>query len=91
MIKKSVFYKIYFAFIAIFLVALTVCLFGLRGWLKSYETAQPQNLINSIIENNLKQKDTDFLRQNYSLKISKYENEQNLIDLINNFVDGRQL
>lgn len=91
MIKKSVFYKIYFAFIAIFLVALTVCLIGLRGWLKSYETAQPQNLINSIIENILKQKDTDFLRQNYSLEISKYENEQNLIDLINNFVDGKQL
>ena len=91
MTKKSVFYRIYFAVIALFFVALTVALIWLGGWLKSYEAAQPQNLINTIVENKLKNKDIDFLKQDCSLKISKYETEQNLTDLIDKFVDGKQL
>ena len=46
---KSLFYKIYFSVIAVFLVLLTIGLFVLNLLLKAYEAAQPVGYINNII------------------------------------------
>ncbi|MBE6805181.1 MAG: hypothetical protein E7526_01460 [Ruminococcaceae bacterium] len=78
MTKKPLFYKIYFAAIAVFLVILTVLLVWLNGWLKIYEAAQPINLINSIVDKHLKNGDVDYLLNDCSLKISEYETQENI-------------
>ena len=48
---KSLFYKIYFSVLAIATILLAVSLFALNGWLKNYENAQPETIVNNIIEN----------------------------------------
>ncbi len=91
MAKRSIFYKIYFSFIALFLVALTLMLLRLGGWLKSYEAAQPINLINNITDTYLKNGELDYLRDNFSLKISPYETEENMNSFFQNNIKDKTL
>ncbi len=91
MTKKPLFYKIYFAVVAVFLCALTVALILLNGWLKSYEAAQPVNLINSIVEKHLKVGDIAYLQENYALKISPYETPENITAFFENEIYSKTL
>lgn len=91
MTKKPLFYKIYFSVVALFLVVLTVALFSLHSWLKSYEAAQPINLINNIIENHLKAGDIAYLQKNCGLEISPYETDNNLNTFVENEISGKTL
>ncbi len=91
MTKKPLFYKIYFSVIALFLIVLTVALIWLNGWLKSYEAAQPINLINNIIENHLKTGDISYLQENCGLEISPYETEDNLNAFVQSEISNKTL
>lgn len=91
MTKKPVFYKIYFSFIAVFLVLLTVALIWLNGWLKAYESAQPLNLINSFVDDKLKNNDIDYLLKKCFLKISPYEKDENIKALFDSFIKDKKL
>lgn len=71
--KKSLFYKIYFSVIAIFLILLAIGLFIFRGWLKSYESAQPENIVKTVVSEKLEKGNILSLRDSYNLKLSKYE------------------
>ncbi len=91
MAKRSIFYKIYFSFIAVFCVTLSVLLIWLNGWLKSYEAAQPVNLINSIIDTHLKNGDINYLIENCGLKISQYETKESIDSFLSENITGKAL
>lgn len=91
MAKKSVFYKIYFSFIALFLIALAVLLFLFNGWLKGYEAAQPINIINGIVDSELKSGNEDYLIEKCALKISPYESKENLKALFGEQITGKDI
>lgn len=75
---KSLFYKIYFSVIAVFAVLLVIMLVLLNGWLKSYESAQPETIVNGIIEEYVKQNNVYGLKNISPLNISPYETEQSV-------------
>ncbi len=91
MTKKPLFYKIYFSVIALFLVVLTVALIFLHSWLKSYEAAQPINLINNIVEKHLTTGNIAYLQENCGLEISPYETEINLSAFVENEISDKTL
>ncbi len=91
MTKKPLFYKIYFSVIAVFLIALTVALFALGSWLKSYEKAQPVNIIDGIVESGLKEADADYLINSCKLKVSPYEKESVLRDFLKQSTENKAL
>lgn len=91
MTKKPLFYKIYFSVIALFLIVLTAALIWLNGWLKSYEAAQPVNLINSITQEHLKTGNIAYLQENCGLKISPYETQDGLNEFVKNEITGKEL
>ncbi len=91
MAKRGVFYKIYFSFIAVFILALAVMLVWLFGWLESYEAAQPINLITNITDTYLKSGDIDYLKDNFSLKISPYETKENMSSFFENNIKDKKL
>ncbi len=75
---KSLFYKIYFAVIALFAVALTVGLFMLNGWLKTYEAKQPENVVENVISTYIKDGKFCEMRDKAGLKLSAYENDDSV-------------
>ena len=90
MTKKPIFYKIYFAVIALFLVLLTVGIFWLNGWLKSYEAAQADNIIADFVENRLKTGDVSYIRKNCNITVSEYEKEENVDNLFKSFSANKE-
>lgn len=75
---KSLFYKIYFAVIAVFLVLLTIGLIMLGGWLKGYEAGRPENVIEGVIENYVKSGKIVEMRDELGLKLSPFETADNV-------------
>lgn len=70
---KSKFYKIYFSVIAGFLLLLAAFLIFLSGWLGNYEKAQPETMVNSIIEGYIKSGDFYEVKNIAPLNVSPYE------------------
>ena len=87
--KKSLFYKIYFAVIALFVVVLTVGLLMLSSWLKDYEARQPENVVKDVI--NMYIKDGKFceMRDNAGLKLSTYETSDTAKAFFNSFIKDK--
>lgn len=73
--QKSLFYKIYFSVIAVFLAVLIVGLLIFRNWLASYEAAQPEQIVDRFIETYVETGNLFSVRKDYNLKLSAYESE----------------
>lgn len=89
--KKSLFYKIYFAVVALFVVALTVGLFVFSGWLEKYEAGQPENLVESTIEAYIKNGSFCEMRDNAGLLLSKYETEDSVKNFFETTVKDKEI
>ncbi len=76
--KKSLFYKIYFSCIAVFLVALSVGLIYFGSLLKAFEAGQPEHIIQNITSLLSKNNAISVLAEEYDIAVSKYENEATL-------------
>lgn len=88
---KSVFYKAYFTVIALFSVALIIGLLVFRGWLADYEAAQPEPIVNKLIESHIKTGDLYSVKDKYNLKISDYETKSNFDSFLKSLTDGKEL
>lgn len=88
---KSLFYKIYFSVLAIAAILLAVGLIALNGWLKNYENAQPETIVNNIIENYLKSGNIYALKSDCNLDISKYETAENVNATIKAAINGKNI
>lgn len=88
---KSKFYKIYFTVIAAFVLLLAAFLVFLCSWLGSYEKAQPETIVNSIIENNIKTGDFYGIKDIASLKISPYETKENVNQILSELVGSKAI
>lgn len=88
---KSKFYKVYFSVIAAFLLLLTVFLLFLGSWLGNYEKAQPETMVNSIIENYMKTGDFYGIKNIAKLNISPYETEETINKVMSEIVGNKVL
>ncbi len=89
--KKSLFYKIYFSVIAVFLVLLVVSLFVLNSWLKAYESAQPVGFVNNVITNYIEKREFDKLTKDYNISLSIYESDDLLNSAFEKIVADKKL
>ena len=76
--KRSLFYKIYFSAVAVFAVGLTVFLFVFADWLKKYEAAQPEQIMSSFINNDVKGGKISAVKDKYRINVSKYETNDSI-------------
>ncbi len=88
---KSKFYKIYFSVLAVFAVMLTALLILLVGWLGNYEKAQPETIVNGIIETYLNQNNIYGAQEIAPLNISDYETPENVNSVISAAIAGKNL
>lgn len=88
---KSKFYKIYFSVIAVFAVLLTIMLFSLNGWLKGYEAAQPETLVNGIINEYINKNNIYGINKITNLDVSCYETEESINSAIAQITNGKTL
>ncbi len=88
---KSNFYKIYFTVIAAFAVLLAVLLILLGGWLGNYEKAQPETIVNGIIENYLNQNNVYGVSEIAPLNVSDYETKESVNSVISAATNGKTL
>ena len=71
--SKSLFFKIYFTVIAVFICCLVVGLVFLYTWLKSFESAQPQTLVSNIVKEYLEKDNIIGLKSICEINVSPYE------------------
>lgn len=88
---KSKFYKIYFSVIAAFIVLLAAFLVFLGGWLGNYEKAQPETIINSIIEDYMMTGNFYGIKNIAQLSISPYETEDNVNNIMAEAISNKAL
>ena len=88
---KSLFYKIYFSVIALFVIALAVGLLVFRSWLSGYEAAQPEPIVNKLIEEHIKTCDLYSVKDEYNLKISDYESKKSFDSFFKALTDGKEI
>ncbi len=88
---KSKFYKIYFSVLAAFAVLLVALLIFLGGWLGNYEKAQPETIVNGIIENYINKNNVYGIQDIAPLDISGYETADTVNSVISNAINGKTL
>ncbi len=89
--KMSLFYKIYFTVIAVFLVLLIASLFVLNSVLKAYEAAQPVGYVNNIITEYLQKGDLYGAAKKYDIELSVYEDKNDVNAEFKKILDGKKL
>lgn len=89
--QKSLFYKIYFAAVAVFAVLLITGLFIMHGRLADYEAAQPEPTVNRLIETKIKTGDIYSEREEYSLKLSPYETKESFNSALKELTNGKEI
>lgn len=85
--RKSLFYKIYFAAIAVCAVLLVILLIWLNGWLRNFEAAQPAYIVDNAVTQYLDKNDVNGLLERYNTVLSPYEP---LVDMNALFTEKRQ-
>lgn len=88
--QKSLFYRIYFSVIAIFVLLLAVGIFVFRNWLAGYEAAQPEQIVNTVITEYLEKGDLYSVKDEYNLKLSRYETQKSFNSAIKELTDGKK-
>lgn len=88
---KSLFYKIYFSVIAVFLVLLIVGLFVLNSVLSVFEAAQPTALMETIVTEYLKKGDLKEAALVYDIPLSVYESQDDINDAFKAIVGDKKL
>ncbi|MBQ7288798.1 MAG: hypothetical protein IJW78_03605 [Clostridia bacterium] len=90
MAGKSLFYKIYFSLIAVFLVLLAGGLGLLYAWLNAYEQARPEAVMQSIYSTYIQKGNLYGLKSLGGLEVSPYETEATLNAAFGAFIDGKK-
>lgn len=88
---QSKFYKIYFSVLAAFGVLLAVLLILLSGWLGNYEKAQPETIVNNIIENYINKNNAYAISEIAPLNVSSYETADKVNSVISSTVNGKAI
>ncbi len=88
---KSLFYKIYFSVIAVFAVLLVVMLISLNGWLGNYEAAQPDALVNKIVNEYVTANNVYGLNSISQLKLSPYETKEGVNAYFKALTSGKEI
>lgn len=88
---KSKFYKAYFSVIAVFIILLAAFLVYLRGWLVDYEAAQPEPMVNSIIEKYIKTDNFYKVNDIAPLNVSPYESKETINETVSKATAGKKL
>lgn len=89
--QKSLFYKIYFSVIAIFILLLITGILVFRNWLAGYEAAQPEQIVNTVITEYLEKGSLYSVKDEYKLKLSKYETQKSFDLTVKELTDGKNL
>ena len=89
--KISLFYKILFAVIAVWLVALIAGIFYLGFVLSDFEANQPDKIVQKMIDENLKVNGIKSLQSEYALSLSDYESEETIEQFYNDNIKGKTL
>lgn len=87
--QKSLFYKIYFSVITVFVALLVIMLVWLNGWLKSYEASQPETIINGIIEEYVNKNNIYGISNIAPLNISQYETAESINTALSALTNGK--
>ncbi len=88
---KSLFYKIYFSVIAVFLVLLIVGLFVLNSVLSVFEAAQPTGLMETIVTEYLQKGDLSGAVEEYNIPLSDYESKADVNNAFKSIVGNKKL
>lgn len=88
---KSLFYKIYFSVIAVFLVLLIVGLFVLNSVLSVFEAAQPTGLMETIVTEYLQKGDLKGAVLTYNIPLSDYESKDDVNTAFKEIVGNKKL
>ncbi len=88
---RSLFYKIYFSAIAIFVAALIVFLFVFGSWLKKYEAAQPEQIMSAFMNNDVKSGKLSAVKDKYHINVSKYETNESLDKALSTATKDKEL
>lgn len=91
MTKKSVFYKIYFALIGVFLILLAAALYLLYTWLGAYEESRPEAAIEALYSDYIKKGNLYAIKEKCGLNISPYETEETMNAAFSSLIDGKDL
>lgn len=89
--KKSVFWKIYWAVVALFLVALAVLVIMGINWMRGYEAAQPKHLAKETFEKVFADFDADSYVDMCNSSSSKFETKENIVAYLENAASGKTL
>lgn len=82
------FYKILISFVAVFLIALTVCLFVIHAYLAEYESVQPYKVVEETIETYFKTSDKQLVIEKSGYELPDFTTralvEEKLSELVSN-------
>ena len=87
--NKPLFYKIYFSCLAVFGVLIIIGLIAFNGWLASYENAQPENIVNNIVETYVKANNVFGLKAQHKLDVSAYETADTVNSAVAAAINGK--
>lgn len=87
----SLFYKIYFSAVALFVVGLTVFLFVFGGWLKKYEAAQPEQIMSAFMDSGVKNGKISAIKDKYHINVSKYETNESMDKAFSALIKDKEL
>ncbi len=88
---KSVFYKIYFAVVFIFIIMLVGGLFFFNGFLKDYEANQPEKIVEALVDQHLRTNGILGLAEHHNLTISEYETEETVQRFYEENIAGKEI
>lgn len=89
--QGSLFYKIYFSVIGVFVISLIAGLFVFNNWLKDYEAGQPEQIIEKIVTEKVKTGKLFSARKELSLKISDCESDEGFSAVLKPLTDGKTI
>ncbi len=88
---KSLFYKIYFSVVAVFLVLLIAGLFVLNSVLTVFEAAQPTGLMETIVTEYLEKGDLNGAIEEYNIPLSAYESKTDINKAFKAIIGNKKL
>ena len=89
--KNNKFVRFYIGFVSVFALLIIIGLFILHSFLAAYEAAQPKSMAQKICDEYIKTADVLKLKEEYSLKLSDYETEENAKKAFEGLISGKEL
>ena len=89
--RKSKFFYFYVWFVSIFILLIVAGLFVLHSFLVAYESTQPKSISQNICDEYIKPVKITELKENYNLKLSDYETDENAKKAFSKLISGKEL